>query len=313
MLKYLVRRLLSIVPVMAIVAVIVFLLAHMGAGDPAAVIAGDSATAEDIASIHQQLGLDAPLPQQFLVWVWQILHGDLGNSYFSSQPVMLLISQRIWPTLWLALTTIVISVLIGVSLGVVAAANAGKFLDRTLMVLTTIGFSAPAFVIGYILVFVFAVKLAWLPVQGYVPPGQNPYGFVRAIILPSLTLSFSYIALISRISRASVLEALAQEYVLTASAKGLSDGQVLRAHVMRNAAVPITTVVGIGIALLIGGVVITESVFNIPGIGRLVVDSVTRKDYPVIQGVTLIFAGVYVLINLLVDLLAALFDPRIRL
>jgi len=224
-----------------------------------------------------------------------------------------LIWQRVGPTLSLTLMTMLISGVVGVVFGLVAAARAGSWLDHLLILIAVVGFSVPVFVVGYALVFVFAIKLGWLPVQGYSPLSAGLGPFLSHIIMPSITLSLIYISLISRITRTSVLDILAQDYILTAYAKGFGDTQVFTGHVLRNAAVPITTIIGIGVALLIGGVVVTESVFNIPGMGRLVVDAIGRRDYPVIQGVTLVFAGVYVFINFVVDLCCGLFDPRIRI
>jgi peptide/nickel transport system permease protein len=312
MLAFLFRRLLSAIPVMAIVAVVIFGLLHLAEGGPAAVIAGDGASREDVAAIEKQLGLDRPLLEQFLLWLGRIVEGDLGTSIFFKIPVLDLILQHIEPTLSLAAVTLVISVSIGIAIGVLSAARAGGALDHAVIAVAILGFSTPIFVIGYFLVALFALGLDWLPVQGYRPLADGLRPFFEHIALPSLALSFPFIALISRITRASVLEILAQDYIRTAYAKGFGEAKVLTAHVMRNAAVPITTVVGIAVALLMGGVVVTESVFNIPGMGRLVVDAISRRDYPVIQGITLMFAGVSVLINLLVDLCCALFDPRIR-
>ena len=312
MLGYIIRRLAATIPVAATVGVVVFLLLHLSPGDPAAVIAGDGAGIEEVARIRTELGLDQPLYDQFGRWAVRVFQGDLGASIFSKVPVTELIGQRIGPTLSLTVVTLVLSVSVGVTLGLVAAATAGSFLDHALILIAIAGFSAPIFVIGYALVLVFAIELDWLPVQGYVALADGLGPFLRHLILPSVTLSLAYLALISRITRASVLEILAQDYIRTAYGKGFGDLRVFKGHVLRNAAVPITTIVEIGIALLISGVVVTESVFNIPGIGRLVVDAISRRDYPVIQGVTLVFAGVYVLVNLLVDLACGLFDPRIR-
>lgn len=309
---YIIRRLVSTLPVMATVGLVVFLLLHLAPGDPAAVIAGDGADSSEIARIHASLGLDRPLWVQFGIWLSQILRGDLGTSVFFQVPVLQLIEQRIGPTVALASLTILFSVTVGLLLGSLAAARAGGLLDGAVMVLATIGFSAPVFVVGYALILLFALDLDWLPVQGYTPPDQGIWPFLGHLALPALSLSFAYIALISRITRASLLEVLSQDYILTAYAKGFGELRVFTGHALRNAAVPIATIVGIGVALLISGVVVTETVFNVPGVGTLVVDAITRRDYPVIQGVTLVFAAVYVVINLLVDLACALFDPRIR-
>jgi peptide/nickel transport system permease protein len=312
MYTYIIRRILATVPVMAVVGIFVFLLLHLTPGDPAAVIAGDYASPADIARIRTKLGLDEPIYVQFLTWVGHLARGDLGISIFSNIPVSELIAQRMEPTLMLSAATTVIAILVAVPLGVIAAWKAGTFVDRFTMVIAVLGFSVPVFVIGYILMYVFAIQLKWLPVQGYVSISEGFVPFIRSILLPSIALALLYTALIARITRASVLEVLTEDYIRTAHAKGLTSTAVLMRHALKNAAVPIVTIIGIGVALLIGGVVVTESVFNIPGLGRLTVDSILRRDYPIIQGVILFFASVYVVINLLVDLSYTFLDPRIR-
>ncbi|MBN8891974.1 MAG: peptide ABC transporter [Rhodospirillales bacterium 70-18] len=307
-----VRRLLSMLPVMAIVAVCVFLLLHLAPGDPAAIIAGDNVTAENIALIRAKLGLDQPVWKQFLVWVWALLHGDLGSSMFWGDPVISLIAQRAAPTLSLAFTTLVVAVTLAIGMGVLAAARVGTWVDRVVMGISVTGFSVPVFVVGYGLVFIFAHQLHWLPVQGYRPLSEGFLPWLRNLTLPSIALGLAYVALIARITRTTMLEVLAEDYMRTARAKGVAVAPMLLKHALKNAAVPIATVVGNGVALLIGGVVITETVFNIPGIGRLVVDAIARRDYPIIQGVIMVFSGVYVFVNLLVDLSYTLFDPRVR-
>jgi peptide/nickel transport system permease protein len=299
-------------PVVAVVAIVVFLLLHLAPGDPAAVVAGDNASASEIARIRVQLGLDRPLLEQFWIWLVRLLHGDLGVSIYSNLPVIRLIGQRIEPTLSLAAGTLVISVLIAVSLGVVAAVQAGRFIDHLVMVIAILGLSAPVFVVGYLMALVFSVKLEWLPVQGYSPISAGLRPYLSHLVLPTVALALNFIALIARMTRTSMLEVLAQDYIRTAYAKGLGRAEVITVHALKNASVPIVTTIGTGIALLISGVVITESVFNIPGIGRLVVDAITRRDYPIIQGTTLVFAFVYVVINLLIDLSYVMLDPRIR-
>ncbi|WP_349371464.1 ABC transporter permease [Salinarimonas sp.] len=306
-----VQRLLSTVPVLLVVAVIVFLMLRVS-GDPAAIIAGDTATSEQIEAVRKAFGFDRPIWEQFVTWMGQVLQGDLGESLFTGLPVTTLIAQRIEPTLMLALTTIVFSVVVAVPLGVLAAWRSGTWIDRAVMVFAVLGFSVPVFVLGYGFMYAFAIELRWLPVQGYTSPFEDPAAFAQAIILPTLTLSCIYIALIARITRASVLETLNEDYIRTARAKGQIERMVLFRHALRNAAVPIVTVIGLGVALLIGGVVVTESVFNIPGLGRLVVDAITRRDYPIIQGLILFFALIYVVLNLIIDLTYTLLDPRIR-
>jgi peptide/nickel transport system permease protein len=313
MLGYVIKRVLATIPVMVIVAILVFALLRLAPGDPAAVIAGDYATAADIERIRDQLGLNDPLHVQLWKWGVQLVQGDLGQAIFSRKPVSELIVQRIEPTLLLALTTIVFSVLVAVPLGTLAAWRAGSWIDRLVMVFSVGGFSIPVFVLGYILIYVLAMQLKLLPVQGYKSPFTDGlWPFFLHIVLPTLTLSVIFIALIARMTRASVMEVLQEDYVRTARAKGQSEIKILLRHAVRNAAVPIVTVIGIGIALLIGGVVVTESVYNIPGLGRLVLDAVLARDYPVIQGLILFFSLIYILINLLIDLSYTLFDPRIR-
>jgi len=309
---YLVRRLLATIPVMGVVAVIVFLLLHLAPGDPATLIAGDFATAEDIARIGKQLGLDRPLPIQFVGWVGQILQGELGTSIFSQLPVSRLIRQRLEPTLVLSVATLIIAVVLAVPVGVLAAWRARTWVDRVVMGLSVCGLSVPVFVLGYLLIYFFAIRLGWLPVQGYVSLAQGLWPCLRSIVLPSLALGSIYMALIARITRASLLEVLEEDYVRTAHAKGLSTLTVVVTHALRNASIPIVTIIGVGLTLLIGGVVITESVFAIPGIGRLTVDAILRRDYPIIQAVILLSSGVYVMVNLVIDLVYTVLDPRIR-
>jgi len=312
MLAYIARRVLATIPVMLVVAFFVFSLLYLAPGDPAAVIAGDQATAADVERIRASLGLDRPFLIRFGEWLWRILQGDLGVSIFTNLPVSHMIAQRIEPTTALMLLTITLAILIAVPMGVLAAWKAGSWVDRAVMAFAVFGFSVPVFVTGYLLAYIFALELEWLPVQGYTPLAQGFWPFLENLILPSLALGSIYIALIARITRAAMLEVLAQDYIRTARAKGLGTGGILFLHALKNAAVPISTVIGIGIALLIGGAVVTESVFAIPGLGRLTVDAILRRDYPVIQGVVLLFSFVYVLVNLAIDLLYTVFDPRIR-
>lgn len=312
MTAYIIRRLLMTIPVMGLVAVFVFLLLHLSPGDPAAIMAGDNASPESILEIRRKLGLDEPLWRQLVVWLANLASGDLGRSMFWGDPVTTLIAQRAEPTISLAATTILFAVTVAVCLGVIAAANVGRAADRFVMGLAVAGFSVPVFVVGYLLIFLFSIELRWLPVQGYTPIAEGILAWLRNLILPTLALGLSYVALIARITRTTMLDVLAEDYIRTANAKGVARAPMLLRHALKNAAVPIVTVVGIGVALLIGGVVITETVFNIPGIGRLVVDAIARRDYPIIQGVIMIFSGIYVLVNLLVDLSYTFLDPRIR-
>jgi len=312
MLAYVVRRLVATVFVMTFVAFFVFSLLYLTPGDPAATIAGDLATADDIARIHRQLGLDDPFLVRFGHWAWGVLQGDLGTSIFTNLPVTTLIGQRVGPTVSLTAMALIITLSFAIPLGVIAASKAGSWIDRLVMVVAVLGFSMPSFVLAYIVILCFSVWLDWLPVQGYARLSEGFAPFIEHLILPSIALGLVYGALIARITRAAMLEVLSQDYIRTAQAKGLTEGKVLVGHALRNAAIPIVTVIGIGVALLIGGVIVTETVFAIPGIGRLTVDAILRRDYPIIQGVTLILSAVYVVINLLVDMSYTFFDPRVR-
>ncbi|WP_024537384.1 ABC transporter permease [Comamonas badia] len=312
MLSFLLRRAVSTLPVLLIVALIVFMMTRLAPGDPAALMVGDSASLSDIEQVRARLGLDRPLPQQFFAWSGQVVQGELGKSLFLNQSVATLIGQRIEPTLSLAAFTIVLTVLIAVPLGVLAAWRHGGWLDRALMSFSVLGFSIPTFVIGYLLIWGVALKAELLPVQGYARLADGVLPWLTHLALPALALSIVYLALIARVTRAAVAEALTEDYIRTARAKGISERQVLLRHALANAAVPIVTVIGIGVALLIGGVVVTETVFAIPGLGQLTVDAVLSRDYPLIQGITLFFSVIYVLINLLVDISYVLLDPRIR-
>jgi peptide/nickel transport system permease protein len=312
MLNYVLRRILATIPVMVVVALFVFSLLYIAPGDPAAVIAGDQATPADVARIRASLGLDRPFLIRFGEWSWQIVHGDLGTSIFTNLPVATMIAQRVEPTLSLLAVTLTFAVTVAVPMGVVAAWRADTLIDRAIMAFAVLGFSVPVFVIGYVLAYVFGLELDWLPVQGYTPLTEGVAPWIENLILPALTLGCVYIALIARTTRAAMLEVLEQDYIRTARAKGIGQAGLLFVHALKNAAVPIVTVIGIGIALLIGGAVVTETVFAIPGIGRLTVDAILRRDYPVIQGVVLLFSFVYVIVNLLVDLTYTVLDPRIR-
>jgi peptide/nickel transport system permease protein len=312
MFAYIARRILATIPVMAIVALFVFSLLYIAPGDPAAVIAGDQATPDDVERIRASLGLDRPFLVRFGEWVWRILQGDLGVSIFTNLPVTTMIAQRVQPTLSLMVLTLLLAVSIAVPMGVVAAWRQGTFIDRAVMGFAVLGFSVPVFVVGYLLAYVFALELDWLPVQGYTSIDKGLWPWLENLILPAIALGGVYIALIARITRATMLEVLQQDYIRTARAKGAGQANVLFLHALKNAAVPIVTVIGIGVALLIGGAVVTESVFAIPGLGRLTVDAILRRDYPVIQGVILLFSFVYVLVNLLIDILYTFLDPRIR-
>jgi peptide/nickel transport system permease protein len=312
MIGYLLRRILAAIPVMGVVALFVFLLLRLTPGDPAAILAGDNATPEQLERIRQTLGLNEPIYVQFISWVNQLLHGDLGVSLISRVPVLQMIGQRVEPSLSVALATIILSIVVAVPLGVIAAWKHGTWIDRFVMGLSVVGFSVPVFVIGYVLIEVFAINLRWVPVQGFRSITQGFGPFFERIILPTCALSFIYVALIARMTRAAMLDVLGEDFVRTARAKGVNEVSVLIGHALRNAAVPVITVIGSGFALLISGVVVTESVFNLPGIGRLTVDAVLARDYPVIQGMILLTSFIYLAVNLLIDLAYSLLDPRIR-
>jgi peptide/nickel transport system permease protein len=312
MLAFIARRLLATIPVMGMVALVVFAILRLTPGDPAAIIAGDAATPEQLEDIRRSMGLDKPIYTQFLLWLTQLLRGDLGQSLLSGVSVVDMVADRVGPSLALATCTIIFTVLVAVPLGVIAAWRQGKLLDRVVMAFSVLGFSVPIFVTGYLLILLFSIGLGWFPVQGYTPPARGWLPFLQGMVLPTLALSTIYIALIARITRTSVIEVMGEDYIRTARAKGLRESTVLMQHALRNAAVPIVTIIGVGIALLISGVVVTESVFNLPGLGRLVVEAVLARDYPVIQGLILLFSFIYILVNLVVDVLYTVFDPRIR-
>jgi peptide/nickel transport system permease protein len=312
MFAYALRRIVATIPVMAIVALFVFSLLYLAPGDPAAIIAGDQATPADVERIRASLGLDRPFLIRFGEWAWNVINGDMGTSIFTNLPVTHMIAQRIEPTLSLMVITLIMSLSLAIPMGVIAAWKHGTWIDRLIMIMAVAGFSVPVFVVGYVLAYTFALSLDWFPVQGYTPFSSGFGPWLNNLVLPAVALGGVYIALIARITRATMLEVLSQDYVRTARAKGVDQRTILFVHALKNAAVPIVTIVGIGFAALIGGAVVTESVFAIPGLGRLVVDAILRRDYPVIQGVVLMFSFVYVLVNLGVDLLYTLFDPRIR-
>jgi peptide/nickel transport system permease protein len=309
---FVLRKLSSTAIVMGLVAVIVFLLIHLSPGDPAAIIAGDQATPAMIEQIRAGLGLDQPLIVQFWLWLVRLAHGDLGVSLFSHMPVGTLIMSRIQPTVSLAIATMLFAVLTAIPLGVLAAWQVGRWVDRVVMAMAIAAFSFPIFLIGYGLVWGFALKLRVLPVQGYVTLGNGIVPYLQHLVLPALSLGLVFMALLTRMTRSTMIEVLGEDYIRTARAKGLGQGAVLIKHGLKNAAVPLVTTIGNGIALLIGGVVVTESVFSIPGIGRLTIDAVTQRDFPVIQGIILVTSFTYVMVNLLIDLSYRLFDPRVR-
>ncbi|MEX0283462.1 MAG: ABC transporter permease [Paracoccaceae bacterium] len=309
---YLFKRVLATIPVMLFVAVFIFLLLRLTPGDPAAMIAGDFANDDQIAEIRENLGLNEPLWKQFGIWLGDVLRFELGQSFYYKKEVKDLILNRIEPTFSLSVMTILLTVMIAVPMGTAAAYKQGSWFDRIIMGFSVLGFSVPVFVIGYGLIYVFSVQLGWLPVQGYQRLEDGFGGWLIRLILPSLALSVIFVAFIARMTRTSVLEVLGEDYIRTARAKGQTETKVLMRHALRNAAVPIVTVIGLAIAVLIGGVVVTESVFTIPGLGLLTVEAVLNRDFPTIQAVILFFSVVYVLINLLIDISYTFLDPRIR-
>jgi peptide/nickel transport system permease protein len=309
---YILRRVLSTLPVLAIVAVLVFLMLRLTPSDPAAIIAGDYASPEQIEGIRERLGLNEPILKQFIIWIGGVLQGDFGEGFFYKKQVAELIGERLEPTLSLSVVTIILVILIAVPLGVIAAHNHGTWIDRFVMGFSVLGFSIPVFVVGYILIYIFAVTLDWLPVQGYQRIADGVGGWLLRLVLPAMTLSVVFIAFIARMTRTSVLEVLNEDYIRTARAKGQTEIKVLIRHALANAAVPILTIIGLTVAILIGGVVVTESVYTLPGLGLLTVDAVLARDYPTIQAVILLFSFAYVLINLLVDVAYTFLDPRIR-
>jgi len=312
MFAYIARRLLAAIPVIVMVAVVVFAMLRLTPGDPAAILAGDDATTEQLEQIRQSMGLDKPILTQFAVWVGQLVQGDLGQSLLSRKPVLDLISERVGPTVALATSVLIVTILVAIPMGIIAARHRGKLLDRLVMTLSVFGFSVPVFVVGYLIIYLLALKLGWFPVQGYRPLSAGFAPFAQRLVLPTLALSGIYIALVARITRSSIIEVMGEDYIRTARAKGARESTILLRHALKNAAVPIVTIIGIGVAALITGVVVTESVFNLPGLGRLVVEAVLARDYPIIQGLILLFSLAYILINLVVDVLYTVFDPRIR-
>jgi peptide/nickel transport system permease protein len=309
---YLLRRIIAVIPVMLIVATVAFVLIHLAPGDPASVIAGPDATQEDIARISQKLGLDEPMPVQLYRWYVKILRGDLGDSIFLRRPVLQAIFERIEPTLLLTLWATLVAVCLGVPAGVISARYHNSGVDQSFMALALFGLSVPNFLLGLLMILVFGVWLGWLPVAGYVPLEEGLGANVRSLIMPALALGLVQSALIARMTRSSMLDVLREQYILASRAKGLEERTVVYKHALKNALIPTLTVVGITFALLIGGAVVIETVFNIPGVGRLIISAVLRRDYPVIQGVVLLIAVAYTAINLLVDLAYLIVDPRIR-
>lgn len=309
---YVLRRILASIPVMLFVAVVTFSLLYLTPGDPAEVMAGDEATPEEVDEIRENLGLDRPMPVRLGIFLRDTLRGDLGDSVFSKNSVTKLIGQRVEPTLSIAILATLIAISLGLPLGVIAAWKADTWIDRTIMVWAVVGLALPAFFLGFLIMWGFGLQLRIFPVAGFSSLSNGLFDYLKFLILPSLAASNTFMSLIIRMTRASTLEVLRQDYVRTARAKGLAENVVLFRHAVKNAALPILTVVGFGVAFLISGLVVVESVFAVPGLGRLLVDAIARRDYPVIQGVVLVISAAYVLVNLGVDLLYSYADPRVR-
>ena len=309
---YLLRRALAIIPVMLVVATVSFVLIRLAPGDPASVLAGPDATTEDLVQLRTALGLDQPLPVQLVKWYARLAQGDLGQSIFLRRPVVQAVVERLEPTLLLTLWGTVLSILIGVPAGIVSARYHNTAVDQSFMALALLGLSIPNFLLGLVMILVFGVWLGWLPVSGYVPLDEGVWRNLRSLLMPAVSLGLVQSALVARITRSSMLDVLREQYILSGRAKGLSERAVVYKHALKNAIIPTLTVIGITVALLIGGAVVIETVFNIPGVGRLIISAVLRRDYPVVQGVVLLIAVTYTVINLLVDLAYLLIDPRIR-
>jgi peptide/nickel transport system permease protein len=309
---YVIRRLLALIPVALVVATVAFVLIHLAPGDPASVIAGPDATRDDVQRIERQLGLDAPLPMQLVRWYGRLVQGDLGQSIFLRKPVTDAILDRVEPTLLLTVSAILIAIVIGVPAGVIAARYHNTTTDQVLMVLALLGVSIPNFLLGLLFILFFSVWLGWFPVAGYSPLEYGWLKTLRSLVLPAFALGLVQSALIARIARSSMLDVLREQFITAGRAKGLGERAVIYKHAFKNALIPTMTIIGISFAILISGAVVVETVFNIPGLGRLIISAVLRRDYPVIQGVVLCIAGVYMLINLAVDLSYLIIDPRVK-
>lgn len=310
--RTLLGRLGGMLAVLSLVSVLVFLLTRLAAGDPIAVLLGDQASLEDIAQARQRYGLDQPLVSQFMLWLVEVLQGNLGQSIFLQMPVTQVLWERVEPTAWLAFLSVSLAMLIGVPCGIVSAVWRGRWIDQCVSTLAMLGASMPSFWMGLMVIQLLAVGAGWFPVSGYGDPGAGWATRIHHLMLPALVLGTLNSALIIRFTRASMLDILSEDYIRTARSKGLSESVVVLKHALLNALVPILTVLGLTLALMIGGAVVTETVFNLPGLGNLVVRAVLRRDYPVIQGALLAIAGVYVIINFVIDVMYVFVDPRVR-
>ena len=310
---YILRRLLSLIPVLFVVAVVVFLLMHITPGDPAAVILGPEASPNEIAELRENLGLNRPVTEQFVSWFGGVLQGDLGNSIFMKQPVLQAFFEHLGPTLSLAIMAQILAIVVAIPLGILAAKFRGSFLDQTFMGISLLGISIPSFLLGLFLILLVGVELKWLPVAGYKPLNDGLWNHIKYLILPAIALGSMQAALIARMTRSSMLDVLNANYIKTARSKGVKESFIVIKHTLRNAFIPILTIIGHTFGTLVAGAAVVETVFNIPGIGQLIINSVERRDFAVIQGSVLLIAVSYVLINLVIDLLYGVIDPRVRL
>lgn len=312
MLRFVIYRTISALPVLVVVSLVCFLIMWIVPGDVAAEIAGADATPEQVAAIRNNLGLDRPLVARALDWYWNLLHGDLGRSYLLNRSVADAVLERLPVTLSLAGLALTLAIVLGILLGAAAAVNHNRTLDQGAMALALVGLSLPDFWLGLMLIVLFGVHLGWLPTGGFVPLTEDPVGWARSMTLPALTLAFTQMGVIARMTRSSMLDALGQDYIRTAKAKGLGFGQIVFVHALRNALIPIVTVIGVMTGVLIGGAVVIETVYSLPGVGRLIVGAIQRRDYPIIQGGLLMTATIFVFVNIVVDVLYGLLDPRVR-
>ncbi|ARD47073.1 ABC transporter permease [Sporosarcina sp. P33] len=310
---YILQRVLSLIPILLVVAVVVFFLIHLTPGDPAAIILGPEALPQDIEKLRTELGLDLPIVEQFFVWFTALLKGDLGWSYFMEMSVLKAFTSHLGPTLSLAIFAQIIFIVIALPFGIIAATKRGRKADQFFMVFALLGISVPSFLLGLLLILLFSVNLGWLPVAGYKPLSEGLFTHLKFLLLPAITLGAIQAALIARMTRSSMLDILSMNYIKTAHAKGVKERTVVYKHALRNAFIPILTVMGQTFGTLIAGAIVVEVVFNIPGIGQLIINSVSRRDYAVIQGTVLLIAVSYVFVNLIVDLLYGVIDPRVRL
>ena len=309
---YILKRLIASIPVILFVALFTFGLLYLTPGDPAAVIGGAEATPEDIERLREKLGLNEPFHIRLWKWLGTVLRGDLGESIFSNHTVTSLLVDRVQPTLSLAILSMIIAVGLGVPMGILAAWKAHTWIDRTMMLIAAMGIAVPSFALAFLVMWIFGLKLLIFPVAGFAPITEGFGPFIKHLAMPAFTVGVSFMALITRMTRASMLEVLREDYIRTARSKGLGERPVLFGHALKNAMLPVITIIGLGLAVLVAGLVVVETVFGVPGLGRLVAESISRRDYPVIQGVILTVSVIYIFVNLMVDIVYAYLDPRIR-